>query len=163
MGSSLSPSIYGQVEVRSPAIQRKRALIMARRARVAKLYLNRVNQTDIATALKVSTTTIMYDIRALNQQWYEEAMKDIGEHKARMLAELDAIIAECTTHLHAANRDQNMDSIWVTQWRTTLMEKAKVLGLMQTKVDLTSDGKAIGVREVIIELPPENIKQLGPG
>jgi hypothetical protein len=89
-------------------------------------------------------------------------MRDVGEHKARLVAELDAIIVECTRHLRDKERDKSLDSTWITQWRTTLLEKAKVLGLMQERVDITSGGRAIGVKEVIIELPPDNVRRLGP-
>jgi predicted transcriptional regulator len=137
---------------------RKRTEIIQRRANVASLLLHHKRETEIAKALGVTQGCISMDIKMLKLQWEKEAAESIKVHQARLIAELDELTAECARHLHKEGRDPNLDSVWVVQWRTTLLEKAKVLGLIENKsaVDITSGGSRIGVREVVIELPPGN-------
>ena len=76
-----------------------RAVIAARRRMVAGFKLRGLRSREIQAALAEdmmnpetgepwSLRTIGYDIAALHKQWEEESAKDIGEHKARELAEL---------------------------------------------------------------------------
>jgi hypothetical protein len=134
---------------------RKRSEILQRRAQVAQLFLRHTPTMDIAKALSVGPSTIKGDLKALRVVWKEEAVRDIKEHQAQLVAELDIIINECTTHLHDKTRDRSLDSVWITQWRVTLLERAKVLGLLDSHLDIPG-GSRIGIREVVIELPPGN-------
>ena len=129
--------------------------IAMRRAAVATLFLRHTTRHDISKALGVSQSSISCDLKFLREQWMAEALRDIKEHQARFIAELDSITSECTAHLHNKDRDRSQDSVWITQWRVTLLERAKVLGLLDSKssIDITSGGRAINVREVIVELP----------
>jgi DNA-binding transcriptional ArsR family regulator len=134
---------------------RKKSEILQRRAQVAQLFLRKTPVGKIAEALKVTQGTISGDLKALRVVWKEEAVRDIKEHQAQLVAELDIIINECTTHLHDKTRDRSLDSVWITQWRVTLLERAKVLGLLDNHIDVPG-GSRIGIREVVIELPPGN-------
>lgn len=138
-----------------PSRHRKNTEIFQRRAMVAEMFLHHANELEIATALKTSKSVISRDLKVLRSVWYADAMRDMREHKSRLIAELDAIVEECTVHLHNKDRDRSLDSQWITQWRVTLLERAKVLGLLEQKtaLDITSNGRTIGVREVIIEMP----------
>jgi hypothetical protein len=138
-----------------PYRHRKKSEILQRRAEVAKLFLRHVPTIDIAKALNVVQGTINNDIKALRVVWRDEAIRDIKEHQAQLVAELDIIINECTVHLHDKVRDRSLDSVWITQWRVTLLERAKALGLLDSHIDVPG-GSRIGIREVVIELPPGN-------
>ena len=72
-----------------PVSTSKKTKITNRRKQVAQLYLNKVEQTDIAAKLGVTQATISNDIKALNKEWLESAVSDICQIKARELAELD--------------------------------------------------------------------------
>ena len=79
-----------------------RAIVEARRRRVAALKLRGLSAREIQVALgdptkgllnpqtgrAYSLGTIGYDLLALQKRWREESAKDIREHKARELAEL---------------------------------------------------------------------------
>ena len=131
---------------------RKKSEIAQRRAHVAQLFLRKTPVGKIAEALGVTQTTISGDLKALRTVWRDEAVRDIKEHQAQLVAELDVIINECTVHLHDKARDRALDSVWITQWRVTLLERAKVLGLLDNHIDVPG-GSRIGIREVVIELP----------
>jgi DNA-binding transcriptional ArsR family regulator len=133
----------------------KRSAILQRRAQVAQLFLRKTPVGKIAEALNVTHGTITGDLKALRIVWRDEAIRDIKEHQAQLVAELDVIINECTVHLHDGMRDRSLDSVWITQWRVTLLERAKVLGLLDNHIDVPG-GSRIGIREVIIELPSGN-------
>jgi len=79
------------------------AVIAARRQRVASLRLRGLHSREIQIALTDpargmlnpetgkpwSLRTINYDLAALQKQWLATAARDIAEHQARQLAELE--------------------------------------------------------------------------
>lgn len=79
----------------------QQAIIDHRRRQVAYLRLRGATQREIESGLAAqgiinpdtrqpwSLGTINSDIKAMEREWKEAAQKDISEHKARMLAELE--------------------------------------------------------------------------
>jgi len=91
----------------------KSASIKSRRQTVARLRLRGLTQRDIMDALNQqairdalangipanqaeqwSLGTINRDIKAIEAEWVRQAVRDTGEHKARVLAELDEVLRE---------------------------------------------------------------------
>lgn len=90
--------------MRVPVTTSKKTEIANRRKQVAQLYLNKVDQQDIATKLEVSQGTISNDLKALNKEWVERAQSDISVIKSRELAELDFMELEAATQYQAAKK-----------------------------------------------------------
>jgi predicted transcriptional regulator len=67
--------------------------ILARREQVAALRLRGRTQREIATMLGVSLGTVNGDLDALQTEWKANAAQDIEIHRAKMLAELEAVKA----------------------------------------------------------------------
>ena len=89
------------------------AVIKSRRQTVARLRLRGLTQRDVMDALNQqsirdalangipanqaeqwSLGTINRDIKAIEAEWVRQAVRDTGEHKARVLAELDEVLRE---------------------------------------------------------------------
>ncbi|MEN9726665.1 MAG: hypothetical protein RL434_1031, partial [Pseudomonadota bacterium] len=67
---------------------KKPAARAAARAVVARMTLEGAGQHQIAEALGCSQPAVSGHQRALAQEWRESAAQEIGEHRARILAEL---------------------------------------------------------------------------
>lgn len=114
------------------------AIIDNRRRQVASLRLRGLTQREIMAALEKNGVinphsgnswqlgTINGDIKALEAEWHKEAIADIQEHKARVLAELSEV----------------KRAAWGSKEYKTILDALKqerdLLGLdMPTKVDVT--------------------------
>lgn len=67
--------------------------ILARREQVASLRLRGLTVREIATILQVGVATIDRDLDALKAEWQANAAQDMEVHRAKMLAELEAVKA----------------------------------------------------------------------
>ena len=68
--------------------------IQERRARVARLYLQKELQRDIAETLGIDKSTVSRDLKAIREAWRASALIDIGEAIIRELEALDVIESE---------------------------------------------------------------------
>lgn len=66
-----------------------------RRRQVAALYLQGKWQSEIAQVLGVHQTQVSYDLKLLQQRWYQESIEDIDKRKAIELKRIDKIELEC--------------------------------------------------------------------
>ena len=67
----------------------KKEVILERRSKVAKLYLEGMDQIDIGIALGFSQSQVSRDLKALRKQWQESAHDDTGEMIAIELKKID--------------------------------------------------------------------------
>jgi len=68
--------------------------VTARRAEIARLYLQGLTGLEISEKVNVSPSQVSRDLAAINKTWQSETLQDISEKKARDLAELTAIKRE---------------------------------------------------------------------
>ncbi len=74
--------------------KRTRAEREADRAEIARLYLQRKTQVEIARRLKISQQQVAYDLKIIERRWRESGVMDLNEAKARELAEIDTLERE---------------------------------------------------------------------
>lgn len=79
---------------RPDGVNQKKVEIAERRRQVAALYLAGKVQTEIAVELGVDQATISRDLKALQKQWAEQAVRDLDEAKAEQLAKIDRLEQE---------------------------------------------------------------------
>ena len=65
-----------------------------RRRQVAALYLQGKWQSEIAHIVGTSQTQVSYDLKILQQRWYQESIADIDQRKALELQRVDTIERE---------------------------------------------------------------------
>jgi hypothetical protein len=115
-----------------------------RRKQVAALYLNKVEQIDIAAKLKVSQGTVSLDLKALNKQWEEKAQADVSAIKARELAELDLMELEAAAQYQVAKKEKKeLSALKYAAHRLDIKDRrARMLGLDKpAKVELDANLK----------------------
>jgi hypothetical protein len=95
------------------------AATLARLRQVEHLHLQRVPQAAIAQQLGVSVRTVRRDIARCEQLWREHAAEDVVRARARLLRQLDAVLAHATAQVAA-----------LEVLRKTTMDRARVLGLV---------------------------------
>jgi IS30 family transposase len=119
-----------------------------RRRLVAALYLNKVDQTDIADKLGVSQSTISRDIKKLNEEWQAEAMQDVAKHVARELAELERMELEVATMYQAAKKEKKREAVNWMETRLKIKDRrAKLIGLDKpAQLNMVSENKNINVK-----------------
>ncbi len=103
---------------------RKRVEMADRRRRVGQMYLQHVNQSDIARALGVYQSTVARDIATLKDEWRQEAISDVKDRILREAAELDDLEAAC-----AERFEQTGQVGWVAQRLAIKDRRARLLGL----------------------------------
>jgi hypothetical protein len=131
---------------------RKRQEMVARRQRVAELWRNRQNQTDIARALGVDQSTISRDIKAIMREWRAMAVADVDEVIGRELAELDGMERDAAIRFAATH-----DPAWMHLRLRCKERRAKMLGLDSVqRVDVTSGGGRIDPITVIEVVRPDD-------
>lgn len=69
--------------------------IAERRRRVAALRLMGMTQREIADDVDVGLATVNRDLKALTEEWRAEALQDVGEHTAYVLAEIREARRQC--------------------------------------------------------------------
>lgn len=147
-------------------MDQKRASIAERRARVAELLKQRVDQREIAAAVGCSVGTVNGDIRALEQEWMAAALEGMGALKARELVELDALEREAALQFAKAKRDAGQkaaDPTWFQErqrikklrWELTGLPNADFrtrLGSQRPTAELGDDELAAELRQLEAEL-----------
>ena len=137
-----------------PVSTSKKTKITNRRKQVAQLYLNKVEQTDIAAKLGVTQATISNDIKALNKEWLESAISDICQIKARELAELDFMELDAAITIQKLKKDGDYSKAlrYAGHRLDIKRDRAKMLGLYEPeKVELDANikGELEGARELL--------------
>lgn len=61
---------------------------------IGRLYLQGLAQSEIATQLGISQSTVSRDLQTIQKTWIHDAARDIGERKAQELAKVDALELE---------------------------------------------------------------------
>src|SRR4051812_36084473 len=74
--------------------QNRRVAAELRRRQVIDLYLQGWSQPAIAEHLKVGQTTVSLDLRIIQKQWRESAIRDFDQLRARELAKIDFLERE---------------------------------------------------------------------
>jgi DNA-binding MarR family transcriptional regulator len=74
--------------MRPKKIKRQRSERARDSVRIASMYLNGSNQTEIAKELKISQPTVSREIKLLEGEWKERSSKDIATWKAGEVAYL---------------------------------------------------------------------------
>jgi Homeodomain-like domain len=64
------------------------------RAEIARLYLQRMTQSDIGARLGLSRQQIGYDLEAVRQAWLQSSLMDFNTRKAEELTRIDALERE---------------------------------------------------------------------
>lgn len=114
--------------------------ILARRQKVASLYLARRNQYEIARLLGVSQPTVCLDLAELKREWKESARSDLAELIDREAAELDEMEAAAALEFSKGKQWE-----WFDRRLAVKTRRAKLLGLdAPSRTDWTSGGRAIG-------------------
>jgi len=119
------------------AVSTKKKMELAeRRRRVAKFYLNKMSQANIAEKLGVSQATISRDVAHLFKQWQKDAKVDIAQRVGYELAKLESLETDCAIQF-AKTKEES----WV-RLRIRIQERvAKMLGLdAPTKSEITGAG-----------------------
>jgi len=108
---------------------KKKADIIKRRDRVAKLYFDEdMQQYDIAKELGVSQGTISNDIKALQKEWTTRTHHDIDRIKNRQLAMLDYIRDELFKAWENSEKGYRDASI-IKQLHDNATQRTKLMGL----------------------------------
>jgi DNA-binding MarR family transcriptional regulator len=123
-----------------------------RRKKIAALYLNKVDQADIAEKLGISQPTVSRDIKALNEEWRIESIKDVKEHISRELAELERMELEAASLFQAAKRDkqEKLAVNWIETRLKIKDRRANLLGLNGSqKIDMRSENKNENINVIV--------------
>jgi hypothetical protein len=103
-----------------------------RRREVARLYLARWTQREIARELGVSQTLVCFDIQAIREEYRTERQEMIE----REVASLEAVEREVCDRY-----DEDRNPEWLDKRLKCMERRAKLLGLdAPKKVDATSGG-----------------------
>jgi hypothetical protein len=143
------------------------------------MYLReQLTQAEIGEKLGMTRQMVGYDLQALQREWLKAGLMDLTEAKARELAKIDELErtywdaweqskevkqtdtsgktagGELRAQIRKETRDGNPAFLTGVGW--CIDRRAKLLGLdAPTKQDITSGGKTISVREVVVEIPKE--------
>lgn len=85
--------------------ERLRAEREDRRRKVARLYLNKITQAEIAEKLGVSQPTICRDLKEIEREWRAEYAADFDARRSRELAELQEMEREAAAAFALKRRD----------------------------------------------------------
>ena len=78
-----------------PRPRHERFKIAERRARVAeRLTRGGRRQFEVATELGISEATVSRDVKAIEAEWHQQAVKDVAERKAVELAKINLVERE---------------------------------------------------------------------
>lgn len=139
---------------RNNADKAERDAIDRRREVVARLRLQGLTEREITEALPehgilnpdtdkpYDITTIHRDITALVKQWRDNAAGDISEHRGKLLAELEEVRRQC-----AASGE-------LKAWISAMNASAKILGVAQERIDITSNGQPV---KAYVGVDPEGV------
>ncbi len=129
-------------------IEKHRIAIAQRRRKIANLKMQtNLTHDEIGQAVGVAGITVKRDLKAIELQWREEAVKDIGKITAEQIAKIDAV------ELHA----------W-TQYRESLgtqedgRRRPRERTRVTTKSELKGDGERVEIEtdKMVETLLPES-------
>lgn len=119
---------------KSPAARKAAAktALLRRRARVAQLALAYVPQAAIALELGVAPSTISNDMKAIRQEWLDEAKTDIQSALVRELGSLDRLESRLWTQFGSGDKITNDERTRTAMAILKTKERrAKLLGFDQ--------------------------------
>lgn len=96
--------------MRPDGVNQKKVEIAERRPKVAALYLAGKVQTEIAAELGVDQATVSRDLKALQKEWSEQALRDLDQAKAEQLAKIDRLEREYWDAWAASQGEQTATS-----------------------------------------------------
>ena len=109
----------------------KKLSLSLRRRKVARMYLFRQTEEEIAEKLGVDRSTINRDIKHLNDEWAKTSNLDLKKIMMRELAELDDMEGHCRHHL--GNDEGQPTFLANSKWMSVLLHikerRARMLGL----------------------------------
>ena len=149
-----------------PVSRNKKFEIRQRRRKTADLYVKGWRQSDIAADLGVSVATVSGDLKAIQKEWRESAIRDFDLARQRELQKLDRIERECWQEWERSKQpaqsakvrsdgnqqktekqvtDRRGDVVYLDQIQKCIAARRAMLGLdAPTKISPTTpDGKAL--------------------
>lgn len=103
---------------------RKNVALADRRRRVARLYLSKITQEEIAAQLGVDQAQISRDLAYLRKEWAAVSITDTNTVRGQELAELRDMERDC-----AVNFLQSKEVKWLQERRRIKERVAKMIGL----------------------------------
>lgn len=104
------------------------ATITERRLRVARYRAQKLTLREIASAIGVSAATVYRDIKALDAVWLKSAQGERDEHRARELAELQAMERQVAT-AYGSSQNEDAKIRWMAERLRIKARIASLLGL----------------------------------
>lgn len=104
------------------------ATITERRFRVARYRAQKLTLREIAAAIGVSAATVYRDIKALDTVWLKSAQGERDEHRARELAELQAMERQVAT-AYGSSQNEDAKIRWMAERLRIKARIASLLGL----------------------------------
>lgn len=117
--------------------QSEYATIMERRAKVSRYRAQKLSYREIAHALGVGIGTIFRDIKALDAVWLRSAQGERDEHRARELAELQAMERQVAT-AYGSSQSEDAKIRWMAE---RLRIKARIAALLGLDAPRTFTGE----------------------
>lgn len=114
-----------------PVARSTKLQMLKRRRLVARLYLRKMTQQQIADKLGYERSTISRDLKFLRKLWMKEAVADIDERRGRELAELEEMERD-TIQNYSKAKEKNENKSMLSWFRSRLDVKFridKLLGL----------------------------------
>jgi len=94
-----------------PVARSTKLQILKRRRLVARLYLRKMTQQQIADKIGIERSTISRDLKYLRNLWRKEAISDIDERRGRELAELEEMERDAIQNYTLAKESKDIDGI----------------------------------------------------
>jgi len=113
------------------------ATITERRLRVARYRAQKLTLREIASAIGTSTATVYRDIKALDTVWLKSAQGERDEHRARELAELQAMERQVAT-AYGSSQNEGAKIRWMAE---RLRIKARIAALLGLDAPRTFTGE----------------------
>jgi|GEM_PF-6835017 len=135
--------------------QNRRKNIIARRATISRLYLEGKTGLEISGLVNVSPSQVSRDLGIIAKGWRESAARDIGEKKARDLAELEMVRRELWESWNQSKQEKG-DPRYVSELLKALKQSAELLGLNAPE----KSSIAIDVERILDMGPPEIVDLL---
>jgi hypothetical protein len=120
--------------------------IRSDRAEVARLYLKRWTQAEIAAKLGLSRQQIGYDLEGVRQEWLQSSLMDFNARKAEELARIDQLEREYLDAWEASKKEKET----TTSEQSTGGDGEKVKAAIR-KIEQTGDPRYLAGVERCIE------------
>ena len=164
--------------------QRCNGELIRDRRRIADMYLQGMLQAEIGEVLGLAQQTISRDLKALHKEWKDAALIDFHTAKAKELARIDRLEREywrgwerscedaevtvtkarelvgggVSKEAAQTKKGQTGSPQFLAGVQWCIERRCKLLGLDKPQaVDLTSGGKPVSIREVVVNLASDTI------